>query len=207
MEQVTIPFNLTLQQTPGTTPGTAIIKAPIPTVVNAPSRQSVVEITGPTTTVNIENLTIEGPGSNTMISTDVFVGISVVGGATANVTGDMIDNITKQMSNGETAIGIEVGTNTGQVGHATITDSIITGYQGSGVRIRGGSSGTITDNMIIGAPGRVPPGPFPFALNGIVIDSGGTATITGNTVENNKFLDQSSGIINLGISTITGNHG
>jgi len=207
-EQVTINKNLTLQ---GNGAG-AIIQAPNPLTPDAFGLNVLVEV-NTAATVNINNLTIQGP------SPSINVGILVVGGATANVTGATITQIQDPATFGnQTGFGIQVGGTgsqaVGQVGHATITDCTVTDYQKVGIIIgRNGSSGTITGTTITGV------GPTPqIAQNGIQISPGtATATVSNNTISGNQFTgmtsspdpftsDQSTGILNfIDTSNITGN--
>ena len=136
-EQVTINKSLTMQ---GTGTG-VIIKSPtvlIPDLGEAP----MVEINGGAT-VNINNLTIEGPAPLQHIPFDAAIdGIYVVGGATANVTGVTINNIGPEPLTGfqfggrGILVGHRASTGQGvgeQVGHATITNCTITNYEKNGI--------------------------------------------------------------------------
>jgi hypothetical protein len=158
-EQVTITKSLTIQ---GNGAG-AIIQAPT-TLANDPTGfnlQVLVEIDN-AATVNMSNLTIQG--SNPTIN----VGLLVVGGATANVTGTTVAHIHQNASTFgvQTGFGIQVGGTgaqaVGQVGHATITNCTVTDYQKGGIIIgRSGSSGTITGSTITGVGPTPPAAPSP----------------------------------------------
>ena len=134
-EQVTINKSLTML---GTGPG-AIIEAPS-TLTTDLGQNALVEIDNGAT-VNMSDLTLEGPAPPS--SSLGIAGISVVGGATANVTGTTIDKIRNEPLNGiQFGRAILIGsTAQNQVGHATITDCTITDYQKSGI-ITGGNGTT-----------------------------------------------------------------
>ncbi len=205
-EQVTIDKSLTMM---GTAPG-VIIQAP-PTLTPDLGLNSVVEIKN-AAIVTVSDLTIQGPVPDGIT---IDAGILVVGGATANVTNSTIAHIRDETLNNisGTGYGILVGDVSGgvQVGTATITNDTITDYQKEGIRVNGGSSATITDNMI------ATEGPATsIAQNGIVINTGATATITDNTITGNQYTGpgsgpdpitttQAAGIILLGSASVTGN--
>lgn len=73
----------------------------------------------------------------------------------------------------------------GQTGAAIIEDNEITGYQKGGIVVdNAGSTATITNNVIVGAgPTKI------IAQNGLQVSHGATATITGNEVRNNFYLN------------------
>jgi hypothetical protein len=202
-EQVMITKNLTLQ---GNGAG-AIISSPS-TLTPSLGFSSLLQVSN-AATVNINNMTIEGPNPT------INAGIYVAGGATANVTGTTILNINRGAANFgvQTGYGILVGsTGQMQVGHATITGCTIEGYQKSAI-ITGGTGTTVTanDNTITGI------GPTTLiAQNGIQITEGTTATVDNNTVTGNEFTGnnsgpdptmnvQSVGILVLTTTTVAGN--
>jgi parallel beta-helix repeat protein len=181
-EQLTIGKSLTMT---GTGPG-AIIQSPT-TLTQDPvtGLYALVEINNGAT-VNMSDLTIQGPVGPFTQPATISAGILVVGGATANVTNSMIAHIRNDPLTGvgNTGQAIQIGgaRGSGLVGTATITNDIITDYQKTGILVRGGSTATITGNTITGS------GPTPaIAQNGIQIDLGATATITGNTVTGNEY--------------------
>jgi parallel beta-helix repeat protein len=199
-EQVTINKSLTME---GNGAG-AIIRAP-GTLTTDLGQTALVEIGGGAT-VNMSALTLEGPGPS--------AGIYVVGGATANVTGTTIDKMRQNPLNGvQTGRGILVGsTGQSQVGHATITNCIITDYQKSGI-VTGGTGTTVT------ATGTTITGVGPTSLiaqNGIQITEGTTAQVSDNAITGNEFTGtnsgpdptanvQSIGLLIFGSGTFTGN--
>jgi hypothetical protein len=211
-EQVTINKSLTLQ---GNGAG-AIIQAPTTLTPDGFNLDVLVEV-GNAATVNINNMTIQGPNPT------INAGILVVGGATANVTGTTVAHIHQNTSTfgNQTGFGIQVGGTgaqaVGQVGHATITNCIVTDYQKVGVIIgRNGSSGTLTGCTITGV------GPTPLiAQNGMQIGPGATtAAVSNTTISGNVYTglgpppagpdpfntNQATGILNfIDSSSFTGN--
>jgi hypothetical protein len=183
-EQVTIDKSLTMM---GTGPG-AIIQAPSTLTQDPVSGLfALVEINN-SATVNMSDLTVQGPVGPFTQPATINAGILVVGGATANVTNSTIAHIRNDPLTGvgNTGQAIEIGgaRGSGQVGTATITNDIITDYQKTGILVRGGSTATITGNTISGS------GPTAaIAQNGIQVDLGATATITGNTITGNEYTN------------------
>jgi parallel beta-helix repeat protein len=187
LEQVTITKSLTIQ---GNGAGATIQALPTLTTADTFGLHVLVEI-GNAVTVNMSNLTVQGP------STNINAGILVVGGATLNVTGTTVAHIHQNASTFglQTGGGIQVGGTgsqaVGQVGHATITDCTVTDYQKVGIIIgRSGSSGTITGCTITGV------GPTPLtAQNGIQIGPGTAAgaAVSNNTISGNQFTGTGSG--------------
>jgi parallel beta-helix repeat protein len=185
-EQVTIGKSLTIQ---GNGAG-AIIQAPTTLTPDALGVRTLVEVNS-AATVNVNNLTIQGPNPT------INAGILVVGGATANVTGTTVAHINQGTSTFgvQTGFGIQVGGTgaqaVGQVGHATITDCTVTDYQKVGIIVgRNGSSGTVTGCTITGV------GPTPLtAQNGIQIGPGTAAgaAVSNTTISGNEFTGTGSG--------------
>ena len=101
-------------------------------------------------TVNISNLTIAGPAPG------LNAGILIVQRATANIAGTTVTQIQNPATFGvQTGFAIQIGGSgaqaVGEVGHATITNCIISAYQKVGIIVgRNGSTGTITDTTITG---------------------------------------------------------
>ena len=202
VEQVTIDKSLTLQ---GTGPG-AIIQAPSTLTTDSFNLRVLVEINN-AATVTMSNLTITGPAPS------LNVGILIVQGATANIAGTTVTQIQDPATFGvQTGFAIQIGGTgaqaVGQVGHATITNCIITAYQKVGIIVgRNGSTGTITDTTITGV------GPTTrIAQNGIQIGPGSASgTVSNTTISGNHFTGtdsarvQSAGILNyIGTSSVTG---
>lgn len=206
-EQVTIDKSLTMQST-----GLGVVIQSPSTLTPDLAQNALVEIGGDAT-VNMSDLTLEGPAPSS-VGNGGIVGIYVVGGATANVTGTTIDKMRQEPLNGvQTGLGILIGsTGQNQVGHATITDCTITDYQKSGI-VTGGNGTTvaITSTTVTGV------GPTSLiGQNGIQITNGTTAEVRSNTITGNQYTGttsgpnpftdvQSIGILNYGSSSITGN--
>jgi hypothetical protein len=195
-EQVTINTSLTMM---GTAAG-VVIQSPM-TLTPDLGEVPVVEIKGGAT-VNISNLTIQGPAPLQDIApgTQAAInGIYVVGGATANLTGVTITDIGPEPITGFQfggrgilvghAVSSAQGVEQEQVGHATITDCTITHYQKNGIQGEGtGTTVTATGNMVYSG------GPTPVnGENGIVIGAGTTGTVTNNIVSGNQFTGTGSG--------------
>jgi parallel beta-helix repeat protein len=182
-EQVTIGKSVTVQ---GVGAG-VIIQAPTTLMPDTFGQNVLVEVNN-AATVNITNLTIQGPNPK------INSGILVVGGATANVTGTMILHINQGTNNfgNQTGRGIQVGSTSftpPQVGHATITNCTIADYQKTGIVTGGaGTSITITGTTVTGV------GPNSLiAQNGIQISAGTAAQLSNNTVSGNEFTGSNSG--------------
>jgi hypothetical protein len=185
-EQVTIGKSLTLEPTPTGT-GPVIIQAPSTLNADPLGFNVLVEINNGAT-VNINNLTVSGPGPSGSL---LDRGILVVASATANVTNSTVTLIQNPNALGDqTGNAIQIGglrTNE-EPATATLTNDIISSYQKTGIVVRGGSTATITGNMITGI------GPTTaIAQNGIQVDLGATATITGNTITGNEYNGTGSG--------------
>jgi parallel beta-helix repeat protein len=182
-EQVMIGKSLTMT---GTGPG-VIIQVPN-TLTPDPvmGLNAVVEVNN--ATVNMSALTIQGPAPQ---GVTINVGILVVNGATANVTNTTVTQIQNPTSLGnQTGNAIQIGGTRSieEPATATITNDIISGYEKTGILVRGGSTATITGSTISGI------GPTTAtAQNGIQVDLGATATITGNTVIGNEYTGAGSG--------------
>jgi hypothetical protein len=184
-EQVTIGKSLTLE---GDGPN-VIIQSPTTLTPDPLALRAVVELNN-AAMVTINNMTIQGPVAS---GQRIDAGILVVGGATADVTNPTIADIAASPLSGagNTGNAIQIGGPRGittQVGTATITNDVITGYQKTGILVRGGSSATIAGSTVSGV------GPTPVvAQNGIQIDLGATATIVGNTISGNEYTGTSGG--------------
>lgn len=179
-EQVTIgpgKDNLTLQSL---TPLAATIKAPSPMA----GLKAIVLVDG-ATGVSIGDFTVSGPGGGNCNS--IRFGILVKGDGSATIDGNKIQDIRDTPFGGcQDPKGISVGLRgTAETGSAAITDNEIVGYQKNAIVVtNAGSGATISLNRVAGAgPTRT------IAQNGIVVLTGATATISGNDVRNNFYLN------------------
>jgi parallel beta-helix repeat protein len=182
IEQVIIPTSLTLQ---GNGAGTIIV-APPGTLTTTLGFNSIVTISN-AATVNINNMTIEGPNST------IDAGIYVAGGATANITGTTVANINQGIGvlGVQTGVGVQVGSSSDpvEVANATITNCTITDYQKSGIITGGlGTNVTITGTTVTGV------GPTSLtAQNGVQISAGTTADMSNDTISGNEYNGTSGG--------------
>lgn len=180
-EQLVIARNLTIT---GAGSGTTTIKAPAALTNDPDGAKTIVLFTG-AITAEISGFTIQGPVNG------LNFGIYVRDGATVNIHDNTVKDIRDEpLSGAQHGYGIEIGkyNNTepyvNQVGHATITNNTVLGYQKNGIEIEGaGSSGTITGNTVTGG------GPMTTtAQNGIQIRRGATGSIINNTVTGNAYI-------------------
>jgi hypothetical protein len=110
----------------------------------------------------------------------------VAGGATLNFTNSSVTAAGAVPLNGcQGGVGIQVGmawTTPVEVGHATLRDDSISGYQKNGITVDGtGSSADIDDTTVtgIGATTQI-------AQNGIQISNGAFGAIAGSTITGNE---------------------
>jgi hypothetical protein len=136
-------------------------------------------------TVNITGLTVDAAWP-TGTCYDSLYGILVAGGATLNFTNSSVTAAGAVPLNGcQGGVGIQVGmawTTPVEVGHATLRDDSISGYQKNGITVDGtGSSADIDDTTVtgIGATAQI-------AQNGIQISNGAFGAIVGSTISGNE---------------------
>jgi hypothetical protein len=141
-------------------------------------------------TVNITGLTVDAAWP-TGTCYDSLYGILVAGGATLNFTNSSVTAAGGVPLNGcQGGVGIQVGmawTTPVEVGHATLRDDSISGYQKNGITVDGtGSSADIDDTTVtgIGATTQI-------AQNGIQISNGAFGAIAGSTITGNECDDPS----------------
>ncbi len=179
-EQIVIDRNLTLI---GAGAGSTTIQAPAVPVNDPDGAKTLVLFTGPIT-AEFSGFTVKGPVDG------LNFGIYVRDGATANIHDNVIKDIRDVIiSGGQNGYAICVGKfnntfpNVDQIGHATITNNTVYGYQKTGIECEGASSSaTITGNTVTGA------GPITFnSQNGIQIRRGATGSIINNTVTGNAY--------------------
>lgn len=185
-QQVTISKNLTLK---GTGTGSTTIGAPKSLAARPIAGQrSIVTVVGGAR-VSIENLTIAGPRAPSCTApADLNSGILVAQGATLELHSAAVTNVRDTPANcvgQETqaiAIGLSETNGTLSSGHATISNDVVSGYGDEGIAVVGsGSTATISSNRIIGLGGS----PARFVI-GVIVHGTATATITHNTITDNR---------------------
>ena len=174
-EQVTVNKDLTL------TGSSATIQAPSSFAVD----KNIVDITGGAS-VTMSDFTVSGPGSS--VCDSIHTGIAVLGGPTLHLSDTTVRNSRDAplcgSQNGE---GIRVGTPreppTPDVGHATIDNVVVTGYQKNGIVVAGtGSSAQVTNGTTVGA-GKT----TVIAQNGVEVINGATATVDTNVIKGDFY--------------------
>jgi hypothetical protein len=175
-EQVTINKNLTL------TGSSATIQAPGPLTGDL----NIVDVVGAATVVTMSDFVVSGPGSSGCGS--IHTGIAVLGGATLNLNDTTVRNIRDTPFSGcQNGEGIRVGTprgsSTPDVGHATIDNVVVTGYQKNGIVVAGvGSSAQVTNSTTTGkGPTTV------IGQNGVEVVNGATAAVNTNVIRDNYY--------------------
>jgi hypothetical protein len=139
-------------------------------------------------TVTLDNIVVNAAWSNSVCD-DSLYGVLVGGGAILNFTDSSVTAAGAYPLNGcQGGIGIEAGmswTQPNEVGHLTMTDSWISGYQKNGVVVDGAkSTATISNSTVTGA------GPTAqIAQNGIQVSDGAQANISYTTVSGNECDD------------------
>ena len=179
-EQVKIDESLTLI---GAGSASTIIQAPSTWVLDPDGNEDLVLIEGSGTVANISGFTIEGPGPSGCHGVGMDYGIYVRGGATANISNNVITHIrTNPVGGCQNGIAIRVGSQAkGQTGTAKITNNTISDYQKGGIVIDNiGSYADIENNVVQGVGETTA-----IAQNGIQISRGATATLFNNTIEDN----------------------
>jgi hypothetical protein len=174
-EQVRIDHDLTLAGS-----GNAVIQ---PFALSGD--MNVVDITAGASVV-MSGFTVAGPGPSGCNS--IHTGVYVNGRATLDLSNstvrDIRDTPLSGCQNGE---GIRVGTargsSTPDVGHATIDNVVVTGYQKNGIVVAGlSSTGKITNTTVTGQ-GQTPV----IAENGVEVVDGAAATISTTTMRDNVY--------------------
>jgi nitrous oxidase accessory protein NosD len=150
----------------------------------------IVTVTGISTSAEIENLTVAGPGASGCGS--IRAGIFVRDGAFANIHDNAIRDVRDAPLSGcQNGLGILVGSGSlATTGSATIQNNEITTYQKGGIVVANtGSSATIDGNTVTGI-GNTPL----IAQNGIQVSGGATGQVTGNDVSDNRCDHPSCGL-------------
>jgi hypothetical protein len=156
--------------------------------------QDGIVICGPAT-VSITGLTVDAAWP-TGTCDDSLYGVLVAGNATLTLVNSSIVAAGAVPLNGcQGGVGLQVGmawTTPVEVGHATLINDTISGYQKNGVTIDGaGSSATISETTVTGA------GPTTMiAQNGIQVSNGALGTISGSTITGNEcnYVTPSPGV-------------
>jgi hypothetical protein len=175
-EKVTIGTDLTL------TGSSATIQAPS----SLAGDKNIVDITSGAT-VTMSDFTVSGPGSSGCDS--IHTGIAVLGGATLNLSDTTVRNVRDTPFSGcQNGEGIRVGTprysNTPAVGHATIDNVVVTGYQKNGIVVAGAdSSAHVTNSTTVGA-GKT----AVIGQNGVEVVDGATATVNTNVIKGDFYI-------------------
>jgi parallel beta-helix repeat protein len=184
-----------------------------------PTLGAIVAVVAPATNVTIDNFTITGPGAGGCGS--LQYGILVRDAATATIQNNHITAIRDNpMSGCQNGNAIQVGREAlATIGHATIRRNTIDDYQKTGIVVDGRLTGpvstaAITENTI---KGDVNGACFPnyrcgslAAQNGIQVSRKAMATVTGNTITENRYnpaVAASGGILlyNAGETTVKSN--
>jgi hypothetical protein len=143
-------------------------------------------------TVTMAGLTVEAKWPAGTCDNSLY-GIIVLGGATLKATSVDVTAAGAGPINGcQGGVGIEVGSarpTTAEVGHATLTNDAVSGYQKNGITVEGeGSTAKIRGTTVTGA------GPTPeTAQNGIQISYGATGSIKHSTVTGNECDNSTCG--------------
>jgi len=179
-EQVDIDLNLHLI---GAGAETTTVLAPATLPGADQTGSTIVRVHGTGVTAEISGFTISGPGPSGCGS--IQAGVFVSDDATARIQDNRIADIRDDPFSGcQNGMGILVGRNSwSTVGHATITNNVIDGYQKGGIVVdNAGSDAVITGNTVVGA------GPTTVnAQNGIQVSRGATALIRNNAVSGNNY--------------------
>jgi hypothetical protein len=198
--------------------GTSFIQAPGTLPVSDLPTSAIIIVSGSGVDAELTSFTVTGPGPSACGS--IRAGIFVRDGANANIHHNSILDIRDAalpVSGCQNGVAILVGRQAWTTsGTATIANNTITGYQKGAIVVDNtGSNATITNNIVTGA-GNI----NITAQNGIQISRGATATLTGNTVTDNSYhnetnpsnwgatgilLYQSGAVTLSGGNTITGN--
>lgn len=136
-------------------------------------------------TVSITGLTFE-PKWPAGTCDESLYGILVAGGATLKATNVTVDGGGASPINGcQGGVSVQVGmawTKPVEIGHATLSQDTVTGYQKNGITVDGeGSSANIMHTSVVGA-GATPA----TAQNGIQVSNGARGKISASSVSGNE---------------------
>jgi hypothetical protein len=183
--------------------------------------QALVFIWGQQTHATVKGLTLAGPFNTPHCGAEIY-GVLALDGATVNITADTISNISHTVASNllgcQDGQGILVGayywytvngagdingsTTINDAAHATITGSVVSGFQKNGITVKGsGSTATIEDNRVYGS-NRDSNYSVIIAQNGIEMAEGATGSIMRNYVSGATYTGSgsasSSGIVIFG---------
>lgn len=185
IEQVTISKSLHVQ---GAGQDRTIIQAPASKSFDAAGYTDVVEVTGSTTTAQIQNLTVSGPGDPgggnncAQNAQSLDYGVRVDSGATLQLQQSAVRNVFDQPQSGcqrgqAISIGSACFTCANGVGHATLDHVLVDDFQKDGVAVRGpGSTLDMHDSTVDEMPQPQ------IASNGIEVLTSAVANIHNNWV-------------------------
>ncbi len=210
-EQVVITKAITLTGDHGAT-----IVAPNPFPATLPSRlppqfttdnlfvpQAIVFIWGTSSNVTIKKINIVGPLPGNNSCADDEYGVLVIDGGTATLNGDTVNDIrdsNPSLYGCQFGVGIQVGreywpkadfsgyVTENFVGHATITNTTVTGYQKNGITIDGPKTTTTLAWDVVNGAGQSDKSLSPIiGQNGIQISRGASAGVSSSTVTGNAY--------------------
>lgn len=210
-EQVVIEKAITLTGDTGAT-----IEAPSPFPTTLPTRlppqfttdnlfvpQAIVFVWGSGANATIKNLIITGPLPGNGGCAEQEFGVLVIDNAKATLNGDQVTNIHDSNSSlygCQFGVGIQIGREywptsdfssfpeENFVGHATITNTTVSGYQKNGITVDGPGTGSYIKNNIVNGAGQTDTSfSTIIAQNGIQISRGATSQVLYNTVSGNAY--------------------
>jgi len=168
--------------------------------------QAIVIVWGAGSNATITNLTIAGvlPGNGSCA--DEEFGVLVIADGTATLSGDQVRDIRDSnpaLYGCQFGDGIRIGRRywptanfsaflvENFVGHAAITNTMVSGYQKNGITIDGpGTTADVRGNTVNGAGRDTLLAPI-IAQNGIQVSRGASAQVRGNTVTGNSYTGSS----------------
>lgn len=170
--------------------------------------QAIIIIWGAGSNATIINLTIAGvlPGNGSCAEQEF--GVLVIADGTATLSGDQVRDIrdnSPALYGCQFGVGIQIGRRywptansnlstflvENFVGHATITNTTVSGYQKNGITIDGpGTTADVRGNMVNGAGRDTLFSPI-IAQNGIQVSRGASAQVRDNSVTGNSYTGPS----------------
>ncbi len=141
------------------------------------------------TTMNLENLTIQGTTFATNCSPQGLTGI-FFNNASGSVNGVTVKGITEH-SACEEGYGVLAMAEAGTARTVTITNSLVSGYQKQGLVVHGQVTMSVS-NSTVGPPDLLPPGTI--AQNGVVYGGAGTDGGAGGSLTNSTIIGDGSGL-------------